>query len=83
MCTVLRSNLWRIITMILMTFIIFGLEFSGVYLIKAIINYFNEGERLFELPFYVLGIAFLGFRFISIFLSRQNQMYQVLLSINN
>jgi len=76
MCTVLRSNMLRIFSMIFMTVVIFGLEFGGVFLIKAIINHFN-GESFYDLPLYVIGIMFLGLKIISIFLSRQNQILQV------
>lgn len=76
MCTIIRSNLWRIIAMIVMTVIIFALEFAVVFITKEIIDLFNKKNTL-NLQLYQMGLGFLTFKLISIFLSRQNQIFQV------
>jgi len=61
-----------------MNIFIFILEFFSVYLIKIIINHF-QGESFYDQPLALLGVAFLLFKFISIFASRQNRIIQVFL----
>jgi len=59
-----------------MSLIIFSLEFGSVFTIKTIINFF-QGDKFYDIPLIYLGIAFLTFKIISIFISRQNQIIQV------
>ena len=73
MCTIMRSNMWSIIGLIVTSFIIFAFQFGSVYTIKLIINYFN-GEKFYDLPLLYLGIGFMVFKLLAILITRQNQM---------
>jgi len=70
----------RFISIILMTFVSFGFEFTSVYAIKAIMNYFNgETDPILEnLELKYIGIIFLTCKFLSFIISRQIGMYMVI-----
>jgi len=80
LCTILRTNMGRLIALSILTVCIAIFEVLSVVLIKYIINYFQGVELGLPLVFYC--ISFLVIKFLSIIMNRQNLLNQVS-TINN
>ena len=76
MCTWLRVNVWRFLFIFLLTLLSFAFDFSSIFLIKVLINYF-QGQSFYDISLPYLGSAFLVFKLFAFIIQRQVNMYQV------
>ena len=80
--TVVRSNAWALISVMILSAIQAGLDYFSVIITKQFIDYFNDSQSSDDSAFAidaslpVLGLLFLGTQIISTFLNLHAQMIQ-------